>query len=125
MIMQLIYISSLFNPFNNCKAPKITYVLCHSPLSQPNTRAMYDSIYLETGFNSIEGPGLKEMEQRKVGIFARMHFCLDLKYLILIGTSSLVLSFFFFFFSPLWPCIAANIEYCQLTYCSALITYKL
>jgi len=33
---------------------------------QPHTQAMYDSIYLETGFNSIEGPGLKEMEQRKV-----------------------------------------------------------
>lgn len=41
---------------------------------QPNTRAMYDSIYLETGFNSIEGPGLKEMEQRKVSVCS----CADL-----------------------------------------------
>jgi hypothetical protein len=33
---------------------------------EPNTRAVYDSIYLETGFSSIEGPNIKEMEQRKV-----------------------------------------------------------
>lgn len=37
-----------------------------SIMPQPSTRAVYDSIYLETGFNSIEGPSLKEMEQRKV-----------------------------------------------------------
>jgi hypothetical protein len=35
---------------------------------EPNTRAVYDSIYLETGFSSIEGPNIKEMEQRKVGV---------------------------------------------------------
>ena len=36
-------------------------------MPQPGTRCMYDSLYLETGFNSIEGLSLKEMEQRKVG----------------------------------------------------------
>lgn len=35
-------------------------------MPQPGTRAVYDSVYLETGFTSIEGPSLKEMEQRKV-----------------------------------------------------------
>jgi len=48
---------------------------------QPHTKAMYDSIYLETGFNSIEGPGLKEMEQRKVGpaCFCVHYVCICLR----------------------------------------------
>ncbi|KAF5840007.1 hypothetical protein DUNSADRAFT_18044 [Dunaliella salina] len=48
-------------------------------MPQPNTQAMYDSIYLETGFNSIEGPGLKEMEQRKILVMQQMNHVLAQK----------------------------------------------
>ena len=40
---------------------------------------MYDSLYLETGFNSIEGPSLKEMEQRKVVVMQQMNHVLTQK----------------------------------------------
>ncbi|KAJ9518584.1 hypothetical protein QJQ45_018617 [Haematococcus lacustris] len=50
-----------------------------SIVPQPNTRVVYDSIYLETGFNSIEGPSLKEMEQRKVVVMQQMNHVLHQK----------------------------------------------
>lgn len=53
--------------------------LCASLPSQASTRAVYDSIYLETGFNSIEGPSLKEMEQRKVVVMQQMNHVLAQK----------------------------------------------
>eukprot|EP00197_Chlamydomonas_leiostraca_P002376 CAMPEP_0202859646 /NCGR_PEP_ID=MMETSP1391-20130828/1669_1 /ASSEMBLY_ACC=CAM_ASM_000867 /TAXON_ID=1034604 /ORGANISM="Chlamydomonas leiostraca, Strain SAG 11-49" /LENGTH=524 /DNA_ID=CAMNT_0049538697 /DNA_START=123 /DNA_END=1697 /DNA_ORIENTATION=- len=50
-----------------------------SIMPQAATRAVYDSIYLETGFNSIEGPSLKEMEQRKVVVMQQMNHVLAQK----------------------------------------------
>lgn len=50
-----------------------------SVVPQPGTRALYDSLYLETGFNSIEGPSLKEMEQRKVVVMQQMNHILQQK----------------------------------------------
>lgn len=50
-----------------------------SIVPQPGTRALYDSLYLETGFNSIEGPSLKEMEQRKVVVMQQMNHVLQQK----------------------------------------------
>lgn len=48
-------------------------------MPQASTQAVYDSIYLETGFNSIEGPSLKEMEQRKVVVMQQMNHVLAQK----------------------------------------------
>ncbi len=48
-------------------------------MPQNSTHAVYDSIYLETGFNSIEGPSLKEMEQRKVVVMQQMNHVLAQK----------------------------------------------
>jgi hypothetical protein len=35
----------------------------------PATRCRYDSLYLETGFNSIEGEALKEMDGAAPGLW--------------------------------------------------------
>lgn len=50
-----------------------------SIMPQPSTRCMYDSLYLETGFNSIEGPNLREMEQRKVVVMSQLNHVVQAK----------------------------------------------
>jgi hypothetical protein len=50
-----------------------------SLMPQPGTRTYYDSLYLETGFKSIEGPSLKEMEKCKVVVMQQMNHVLSLR----------------------------------------------
>ncbi len=50
-----------------------------SLMPQPGTRTFYDSLYLETGFKSIEGPSLKEMEKCKVVVMQQMNHVLSLR----------------------------------------------
>lgn len=47
-----------------------------SVMPQPATRAYFDSLYLETGYKSIEGPALKEMERCKVVVMQQMNHVL-------------------------------------------------
>eukprot|EP00199_Chlamydomonas_sp_CCMP681_P000744 CAMPEP_0119104806 /NCGR_PEP_ID=MMETSP1180-20130426/2926_1 /TAXON_ID=3052 ORGANISM="Chlamydomonas cf sp, Strain CCMP681" /NCGR_SAMPLE_ID=MMETSP1180 /ASSEMBLY_ACC=CAM_ASM_000741 /LENGTH=502 /DNA_ID=CAMNT_0007089655 /DNA_START=10 /DNA_END=1518 /DNA_ORIENTATION=- len=46
---------------------------------EPGTRSVYDSVYLETGFLSIEGASLKDMEHRKTVVMQQMNHVLHSK----------------------------------------------
>eukprot|EP00877_Chromochloris_zofingiensis_P012650 jgi/Chrzof1/7639/Cz02g31070.t1 len=57
----------------------VEHIQSTSIMPQPGTRAHYDSLYLETGFKSIEGPSLKEMEKCKVVVMQQMNHVLSLR----------------------------------------------
>eukprot|EP00879_Flechtneria_rotunda_P024670 GHRR01026171.1.p1 GENE.GHRR01026171.1~~GHRR01026171.1.p1 ORF type:complete len:286 (+),score=97.61 GHRR01026171.1:406-1263(+) len=57
----------------------LQHIHCTSIMPQPGTRAFYDTLYLETGFSSIEGPHLRDMERRKIVVIQQLNHVLHVR----------------------------------------------